>query len=91
MNNQKIVGVKYEDEYAFKTFNGRIYSYYTSLPLAVGDIVEAPTKNGISIARVARIDIPEEEVSSFKDILKTITVKLDKNSFLLKNELRAVV
>jgi len=77
-----IVGVKYEDKIFKKTFQGREYSYFTSIPLKVGDIVKAPTVFGISNALVTSINIPEEKVSSFKDKLKTIVIKLNKEVFL---------
>ena len=35
-----IVCVKYEDEIFKKTFKGREYSYFTAIPLEVGDIVK---------------------------------------------------
>lgn len=41
-----IVSVKYEDRYTPKTFSGRAYSYITTIPLEVGDLVVAPTSYG---------------------------------------------
>ena len=82
-----IVSVKYEDDYAPKTFNGRIYSYYTNINLEVGDIVIAPTKNGDKIARVSEINIPEYKVEMIRAFLRTIEKKLDKNKYLYNDEI----
>ncbi len=77
-----IVCVKYEDSIYKKTFSGREYSYYTIVPLKKGDIVIAPTKNGISNALVTSVDVPKEKIESIKDVLKTITIKMNKELFL---------
>ena len=86
-----IVGVKYENEYYPKTFSGKEYTYFSSTPLNVGDLVEAPTKFGTSIALVTSINIPEINIINFKDSLKTINVKLDKNMFINNNILTPAV
>ncbi len=86
-----IIGVKYEDNIYKKTFVGREYSYFTVIPLQVGDIVKAPTVNGISNALVTSIDVPEERIISYKDKLKTIVIKLDKETFLNENRLDTAV
>ena len=77
-----IVGVKYEDAFYKKTFGGREYTYLTIIPLSKGDIVKAPTKNGVSNALVTSINIPEEQIESIKDVLKTIAIKMNKENFL---------
>ena len=76
-----IVSVKYEDKYNPKTFSGKAYSYFSSIPLQVGDIVEAPTKFGNSIARVFETDISEEKIEYIKPYMKIITRKLNKKSY----------
>lgn len=86
-----IVGVKYEDEHYPKTFSGREYSYYTTISLNIGDIVEAPTKYGTSIAMVSSVDIPEEKILHFKNDIKTITIRLNKKTFLDENILEPAV
>lgn len=86
-----IIGVKYEDNIHKKTFGGREYSYFTVIPLQIGDIVKAPTINGVSNALVTSIDIPEEKIISFKDKLKTIVIKLDREIFLSQNKLDTAV
>ena len=80
--NTNIIGVKYEDKYEPRSFTGGIYSYYTDLELNVGDIVKAPTRNGESIARVSRIDIPEDEVEHIKSKMLTITKKINRDRFM---------
>lgn len=77
-----IVLVKYEDDFIPRTFSGKQYSYYTNIKLNEGDIVIAPTKYGTSIARVSRINVPEEEIEDIKPYMKTITTRIDKNRFL---------
>lgn len=77
-----IVSVKYEDERCPKTFSGRKYSYYSDIDLKIGDIVEAPTKYGTSIARVSEINVPEEKIKDIKSNMKYITRKIDRDKFL---------
>lgn len=76
-----VISVKYEDKMNPKTFSGKSYSYYTDIEVDVGDFVIAPTIVGEKTARVSRINIPEDEISSIKQELKTITKKLDKKGF----------
>lgn len=82
-----IISVKYEDNYMPKTFNGKAYSYYTAIPLKVGDLVIAPTQNGDKIARISEINIPEYKVELIKSHLKLITDKIDKEKYLQSNEI----
>lgn len=79
--------VKYENEREPKIFDGKAYSYYTSLNLQVGDIVIAPTKFGESIARVSKIDVPYEEVKDIIPYMKEITRKIDRIKFLEFSEI----
>ncbi len=80
-----IITVKYEDNEHPKTFSGKAYSYYTNKELNVGDIVEAPTKYGISIARVSEINIDEEKIINIKPYMKTITKKINRDMYLKNN------
>lgn len=82
-----IISVKYEDNYMPKTFCGRAYSYYTAIPVGVGDLVIAPTANGNKIARVSEINIPEYKVEFIKAQLKLITDKIDKQKYLQTSEI----
>lgn len=52
------------------------YSYYSEAPLNVGDIITVPVRGTACKAQVSQIDVPESEVSAFKDKLKTITAVL---------------
>lgn len=70
-----IIMVKYEDKFIPRTFGGKSYSYFTILKLNEGDIVKAPTKYGTSIARVSRVNVPEDEIVEIKPYMKTITKK----------------
>jgi len=51
---------------------GREYTYYTSCPVEIGDIVEID-KGKLGI--VTAIDVPEEEILQFKEWAKTIIGK----------------
>lgn len=81
-----MISVKYEDNYMPKTFSGKAYSYYTAIPVEVGDLVIAPTANGDKIARVSEINIPEYKVEMIKSYLKIITTKIDKTKYLQNNQ-----
>ena len=53
-----IVGVHFQNSRNEK-FGGKAYHYFSVIPLEVGDMVIAPTKNGESIAQVCEVDMPE--------------------------------
>lgn len=57
-----------------QAFSPRTYTYITNLPLAVGDMVIAPTKFGEQPAIVREIDL---EAPAFE--CKEITVRLPEN------------
>jgi len=83
-----IIKVQYEEEYNFGIFSKKEYSYYTNQNLKIGDLVEAPTLNGISIARVSNINIPEEEIETFKDKMRTISKKINRDRYLKFKEIQ---
>lgn len=85
--NSGYIYVKYEDEHWPRTFGGKEYSYYTDLQLEVGDLVEAPTKYGTSIAKITRINIPEEEIKDIIPYIKNITKKINKERFIYYSEI----
>lgn len=85
--NSGYIYVKYEDEHWPRTFGGKEYSYYTDLKLEVGDLVEAPTKYGTSIAKVTRIKVPEEEIKDIIPYIKNITKKINKERFIYYSEI----
>ena len=86
-----IIAVKYEDKFIPRTFGGKSYSYFTILKLTEGDIVKAPTQYGISIARVSRVNIPEDEIKDIKPYMKTITKKLNRDRYLKFAEIQEEV
>ena len=49
------------------------YAYIADVPVAVGDLVNVPTKHGTSEARVCEVDIPESAIPSWCGELKHIT------------------
>jgi len=68
-----IVGIKYKSKYS-EEFAGRTYNYFCEIPVQVGDIVEAPVGDGISIAMVCEIDVSESIIDErIMLLLKTIT------------------
>lgn len=81
-----IISVKYESNYTPKVFEGKSYSYYSSVDVTVGDLVVAPTAHGDKIARVSEINIPEEKIQLIKPYLKTITLKIDKEKYLKSDQ-----
>lgn len=83
----EIISVKYESDYMPKIFEGRPYSYYTAIKVKIGDLVMAPTVKGTKVARVSEIDVPEYKVESFKDSLKVITKRIDKEQYLKTNQI----
>lgn len=77
----QIVKVRYYME-ALNQYSNREYSYYSEDTLAVGDLVNVPTRDTIVRAQVSAVDVPEAEVAAFKDKLKVIpagTKKVNEN------------
>jgi len=66
-----IVKVKYYSETSGQ-LSQREYTYYSSQPLLVGDIVMVPTRDTIAKAQVSTIDVPASEIEQYKDKVKTI-------------------
>lgn len=68
-----IVGVNYKNKYTGE-FGGKTYNYFTDIEVAVGDIVNAPTANGDSIAIIKEIDVPKSKIDNrIFPLLRTIT------------------
>jgi hypothetical protein len=67
-----IVKVQFQSRYNAKEFYGQEYTYYTEIPLKVGDVVKVPTKFGESTAIVSSINVPESQIANIKEHLKTI-------------------
>lgn len=53
---------------------GREYTFASDIPVGIGDKVSI----GSATAIVTQVDVPEEEVSPFKDRLKKIDGKADE-------------
>jgi len=71
-----IVSVKFEDARLPGTFTSKPYHYKTALPLAPGDIVVLPTKNGEGIGMVIETMVPESKVDErVMPLLREITQK----------------
>ena len=67
---KKIVKVQYKQD--IFGYSGREYTYYTDMPLKVGDIVLAPTKYGESRARVSAVNVRDAECASIPHLMRTI-------------------
>ncbi len=50
----------------------RAYTYFSEVPLKVGDIVTVPVRDTTAKAQVSAVDVPESEIAAFKDKVKTI-------------------
>ena len=59
---------------------GKEYSYLTKQPVAVGDIVQAETQNGVADLVVTSTNVPLAEVEGFKHKLKYIIGKKPQES-----------
>lgn len=54
-------------------YGGREYSYRTDLRVQKGDVVIAPTVNGLNYAKVTRVNVPESEIDPrWRDKLREI-------------------
>lgn len=93
MGDRKIVCVKYESKVEKGVFEGREYSYFTSLENPqIGDIVECPTKYGPSIGMITRLNVAEEEIKHIEKYMKNILIKYNRELYLQgKIEIEEVV
>lgn len=66
-----IVKVKYYSETTGEA-SDREYTYYSVDRVKVGDIIMVPVRDTTGKAKVSAIDVPEAEIASFKDKVKTI-------------------
>ena len=71
---QTIVSVRLEDK-GNPGFAGREYSYFTAIPLVLGEVVIVPTKKGEAKALVTSVGVSPEDVGCDLSLLKTITAK----------------
>ena len=77
-----IVMVKYEDNFCPRVFQGKEYSYYTDQELSIGNLAEVPTKYGLKIAMITKIDVPETEIEKIKPYMKTIIRQIDRDRYI---------
>ncbi len=68
----QIVKVRYYSETTGE-LSPREYTYYSAESLKVGDIVIVPVRDTTGKAKVSAVDVPEVEIASFKDKVKTIS------------------
>ena len=76
----EIVSVVFQNKKDPVEFGGREYSYSTAIPLSVGDIVIAPTKNSEGKAKVVQTGINESELNFDPSLLKTIESFADEQT-----------
>jgi hypothetical protein len=69
----EIISVQFQDKTDKTKYAGREYSYYTAIPVKVGDFVAAPQKFGTGIACVSRVNVSAAELKFDIRLLKTIT------------------
>ncbi|WP_298021148.1 hypothetical protein [uncultured Dysosmobacter sp.] len=76
MDKKEIVEIRYCGQDGQP--RGKAYSYYTDIPLAVGDRVIVPTYKGDGEGVVCAVAVPESTVDEHVlPLLKTITRKVE--------------
>jgi len=71
--DKTIVGINYKNKHTGE-FSGKTYNYFCELDAKVGDIVNVPTVNGDSVARICEVDVPRSRIDeAIIPIMKTIT------------------
>lgn len=71
--SKSIVGINYKNK-STGEFGGKTYNYFCELDVSVGDIVNVPTANGDSVARICEVNVPESRIDErIMPIMKTIT------------------
>lgn len=68
-----IVKVQFKSANNPSGFGGGAYSYYTSMPLQVGDIVSAPVSSGHVKARVVSVNVSQDDIGVDAKRLGTIS------------------
>jgi len=67
-----IVKVRYYSQTSGEA-SEREYTYFTEESLEVGDIIMVPVRDGTKKVVVSAVDIPDAEIESFRDKVKTIS------------------
>ena len=57
-------------------YTPREYSYFSAIPLEVGDEVIVPVRDKTGAARVSAVGVPEDDIAAFADKVKTITERI---------------
>jgi len=70
--NMEIVSVQFQSKNDKEEYTGREYSYIAGVPLKLGDIVAVPTKNGIGVAKVTKVNLRASDVGCPLSVLKKI-------------------
>ncbi|MCL2220981.1 MAG: hypothetical protein FWC20_01830 [Oscillospiraceae bacterium] len=84
--SKPLVSVQYQNKKNSDEYDGREYTYFAGIDLAVGDLVIAPVGNSESVAKVSAVNVPESKVDErWMSKLKTI----DK-LYVPKSEERAI-
>lgn len=65
-----IVQVQFKNRYGGGFYSATRYSYIAEVPVAVGDIVNVPTRNGPGEAKVVAVDVPESELPAWLSVDK---------------------
>lgn len=65
-----IVQVQFKNRYGGGFYGANRYSYIAEVPVAVGDVVNVPTRRGNSEARVVAVGVPESELPPWLTIDK---------------------
>lgn len=65
-----IVQVQFKNRYGGGFYSANRYSYIAEVPVAVGDIVNVPTRNGPGEAKVIAVNVPESELPAWLTVDK---------------------
>ena len=57
-------------------YTDREYSYFSTVPLEVGDEVMVPVRDKAGAARVSAINVPGSEIADFADRVKIISERI---------------
>lgn len=73
MKQKEVIAVQFKSKHG-EGYSGQEYSYYTDVPLAVGQLIEVTTKYGISKVKVVKTGVDIETIPPMiRCYMKTIT------------------
>ncbi|MDL2254419.1 hypothetical protein LJC49_10215 [Ruminococcaceae bacterium OttesenSCG-928-I18] len=70
-----IVKVQYRSQKTM-LYSAREYSYFSAIPLKVGDEIMVPVRDSMGAAVVSKVGVPEAEVADFADKMKIIAERI---------------